>query len=359
MGALVSGRTGNEWVRLVRRWTLIPWAFLSVGILMGSQWAYMELGWGGYWAWDPVENASLLPWLTATAFLHSIIIQERRHILKVWNVGLIGATYILVILGTFTTRSGIISSVHAFAQSDVGIYFLIFLLLVTGGFVWLVSHRLPLLRNEGEIDSVWSREAAFMANNWLFTALAFATLWGTFYPLITEIVIGQQIGVNAPFFNQVNGPLLLLLVLLMGIGPLLGWRRTSLDGLRKQLLWPLAITAIFAVVFSFYSPRFYPVIGLSVCVLVLATIVQEFVRGVQARRATARAAGGGEGPLAATVSLLRRNGQRYGGYIVHLGIVMMGIAIIGNEFYVETTSVTLPRGRERRAGRLRAHLRRY
>ena len=222
VAALMSKQLGNEWVRTVRRWTLIPWMFLSAGILMGSQWAYMELGWGGYWAWDPVENASFLPWLTGTAFLHSIIIQERRGMLKVWNVVLIWATYFLVILGTFTTRSGVLESVHSFARSDVGPYFLGFLIIMAVGFLWLLFDRLPLLRSEHEVDSVLSREAAFLANNWLFTGIAFATLWGTFFPMFSEILTGQRISVAAPWFNKVNGPLFLLLLLLMGIGPLLG-----------------------------------------------------------------------------------------------------------------------------------------
>ncbi|MFN8491690.1 MAG: heme lyase CcmF/NrfE family subunit [Caldilineaceae bacterium] len=336
MGALFSKKLGNYWVRTVRRWTLIPWMFLSAGILMGSQWAYMELGWGGYWAWDPVENASFLPWLTATAFLHSIIIQERRGILKVWNIVLIGFTYFLVILGTFTTRSGIIQSVHSFAQSSVGIYFLVFLVASIFGFIWLLFDRLPLLRGENEIDSVSSRESAFVINNWLFTGLAFATLWGTFFPMFSEILTGNKISVAAPWFNKVNGPLFLLLLLMMGIGPLLGWRRTSTTALHKQLTWPILVTVVFAVLFAFFSPRLYPVIGLSVCVLVLATIIQEFVRGVLARRTIT-----GENPAIALFNLLRRNGQRYGGYIVHLAIVMIGIAVVGNTFYQSTKSVTL------------------
>ncbi len=336
MGALFSKSLGNQWVRTVRRWTLIPWMFLGAGILMGSQWAYMELGWGGYWAWDPVENASFLPWLTATAFLHSIIIQERRGILKVWNVVLIACTYFLVILGTFTTRSGIIESVHSFARSSVGMYFLVFLVISIATFVWLVFDRFPLLRSENEIDSISSRESAFLVNNWLFTGLAFSTLWGTFFPMFSEILTGRRISVNAPWFNKVNGPLFLLLLLMMGIGPLLGWRRTSAEVLRKQLTWPVLAALVFAAIFAYFSPRLYPTIGLSVCVLVLATIIQEFVRGVIARRTIT-----GENPVTALFNLMRRNGQRYGGYIVHLAIVMIGVAVIGNTFYQSTTNVNL------------------
>ena len=339
VAALLSKKLDNQWVRVIRRWTLIPWMFLSAGILMGSQWAYMELGWGGYWAWDPVENASFLPWLTATGFLHSILIQERRGILKVWNLVLIGATYFLVILGTFTTRSGILESVHSFAQSDVGAYFLGFLIFILFGYLALLFDRLPLLKSENEIDSVSSRESAFLANNWLFTGIAFATLWGTFFPMFSEIITGARISVAAPWFNKVNGPLFLLLVLLMGIGPLLGWRRTSREVLRKQFTWPLTATAAFAVVFAFFSPRPFPIAGFSVSVLVVATIIQEFVRGIGARRSVSN-----ENAIQAFGQLLQRNGTRYGGYIVHLGIVMICIAVIGNQFYISSSSVTLTEG---------------
>ena len=339
VASLLSKKLGNNWVRVVRRWTLVPWMFLSAGIIMGSQWAYMELGWGGYWAWDPVENASFLPWLTATAFLHSIIIQDRRGMLKIWNMVLIWLTYFLVILGTFTTRSGILESVHSFALSNIGPFFLGFLIFVVFGFLWLLFDRLPLLRSENRIDSVLSREAAFLANNWLFLALAFATLWGTFFPMFSEIITGQRISVAAPWFEKVNGPLFLILLIMMGVGPLLGWRRTSPSQLRKQFMWPLLVTLIAGVGLWFVSPRIYPVIGLAASIFVAATIAQEFIRGVMARRTAT-----GENPFAAFWNLLRRSGQRYGGYIVHLGIVLMGVAIIGNEFYVTRTDVTLSPG---------------
>ena len=340
VASLLSKKLGNNWVRIVRRWTLIPWMFLSAGIIMGSQWAYMELGWGGYWAWDPVENASFLPWLTATAFLHSIIIQERRGMLKVWNMVLVWLTYVLVILGTFTTRSGILESVHSFAQSDVGPYFLGFLILIIFSFIWLLFDRMPLLRSESAMDSVLSREAAFLANNWLFTGIAFAVLWGTFFPMFSEIITGQRISVAAPWFNKVTGPLFLLLFVMMGIGPLLGWRRTSANKLREQFTWPLLLSLLFALVYwLLVSKQFYPMMGLTACLFVTATIVQEFLRGVLARRAAT-----GENPFTATWQLMRRNGQRYGGYIVHLGIVLIGAAVIGNQFYVQTTNVTLAQG---------------
>jgi cytochrome c-type biogenesis protein CcmF len=346
VGALLSKRLGNEWVHTVRRWTLIPWMFLSAGIIMGSQWAYMELGWGGYWAWDPVENASFLPWLTGTAFLHSIIIQEQRGILKVWNVVLIWLTYFLVILGTFTTRSGIIESVHSFARSDVGPYFLVFLVLILFGFLWLLFDRLPLLRGEHSIDSYTSREAAFLANNWLFAGIAFATLWGTFFPMFSELLTGDRISVAAPFFNKVNGPLFLMLLFLMGAAPLLGWRHTSLAAFRKQFTLPLLAGVLVGLLVFIFARSLYPVIGLAICGFVAATIVQEYVRGVMARRTT-----NNENTLVAIANLWSRNGRRYGGYIVHLGIAMIGVAIIGNEFYQQSLSVTLAKGESATIGR--------
>ena len=336
VGALASRRVGNEWVRSVRRWTLIPWMFLSAGIIMGSQWAYMELGWGGYWAWDPVENASFLPWLTSTAFLHSIVVQEQRGILKVWNVVLIWLTYFLVILGTFTTRSGIIESVHAFALSNVGPFFLGFLIIVLFGFLWLLFDRMPLLADEQPIDSYVSREAAFLANNWIFTAIAFATLWGTFFPIFSELLTGEKISVAKPFFDKVNGPLFGILLLLMGLGPLLGWRRTNGAALRHQFTWPVLVLAVAAVISAVMGAGLYPTIGLAICAFATATIVQEFIRGVIARRLTNQ-----ENVLVAMANLFSRNGRRYGGYLVHLGIVLISVAVIGNEFFQQTTNVTL------------------
>ncbi|MFZ1754898.1 MAG: cytochrome c-type biogenesis CcmF C-terminal domain-containing protein, partial [Caldilineaceae bacterium] len=267
------------------------------------------------------------------------IIQEQRGILKTWNVVLIWLTYFLVILGTFTTRSGVLQSVHAFALSDVGPIFLGFMILIIFGFLWLLFKRLYLLKDEQSIDSYSSREAAFLGNNWLFTSITFATLWGTFFPMFSEILTGERISVAAPFFNKVNGPLFLLLFLLMGIGPLLGWRRTGMEALRKQFTWPLIAGVAIGIIAVFLSPNPWPSVGLAVCTFATATIVQEFVRGVIARRVT-----NNENPLVAMASLARRNGRRYGGYIVHLGMVMIAVAIIGNEFFQQTTNVTLAPG---------------
>lgn len=339
MGALISKRLDSSWVSTIRRWTLIPWVFLSAGIIMGSQWAYMELGWGGYWAWDPVENASFLPWLTATAFLHSVIIQEQRGILKIWNMILIWSTYFLVILGTFFTRSGVLESVHSFARSDVGIYFLVYLTFVFLGFIYLLFTRLPLLRVEHQIDGVVSRESAFLANNWLFAGITFATLWGTCFPMFSEILTGDRISVAAPWFNKVVGPLFLALVLLMGVGPLLGWRFTSPTALRRQFTWPALVALVIGALMLFFTTNVYPIIGMAICAFVTAAIVQEYVRGVVARRKHNQ-----EAIPVAMGQLIRRNGRRYGGYIVHLGIVLIGVAVLGNEFFQHTTNVTLSRG---------------
>ncbi len=346
VAALLSKKLDSGWVRTVRRWTLIPWLFLSIGIIMGSQWAYLELGWGGYWAWDPVENVSFLPWLTATAFLHSIVIQEQRGILKIWNMVLIWLTYFLVILGTFTTRSGVLESVHSFARSNIGPFFLGFMIVIVLGFLWLLFDRLPLLRDEQPIESYTSREAAFLANNWLFTGIAFATLWGTFFPMFSEILTGERISVAAPFFNKVNGPLFLLLFLLMGIGPLLGWRRTSREAMRKQFVWPVVTGVVIGVAIWLFTRTVYPALGLGVCAFATATIAQEYVRGMRARMTATD-----ENFAVATLNLWRRNGRRYGGYLVHLGMVLIAIAVIGNEFFQQTTNVTLAAGESVELGR--------
>ena len=324
VAALAAKQLGNTWIRSIRRWTLVPWLFLSLGILMGSQWAYIELGWGGYWAWDAVENASLLPWLTATAFLHSIVIQERRGMLKVWNLVLVFLTYELVLIGTFITRSGVIESVHAFALSNVGPLFLGFIALSIFGFLWLLLDRLPLLRSDNELDSMLSRESGFLFNNVVFVGIAFATFFGTTFPMFSELLTGNKISVAAPWFNKVNGPIFVVLLILMGAGPLLGWRRSTKETLRKNFQWPLLATAL---------------VGFALCTFVLATILQEFVRGASARRRIT-----GEAWPRALVNLTQKNQRRYGGYIVHLGIIMMALGIIGNSFFQLETQGTLKPG---------------
>ncbi|HEY66190.1 MAG TPA: heme lyase CcmF/NrfE family subunit [Caldilineae bacterium] len=340
VAALMTKQLGNTWVRTIRRWTLIPWLFLSVGILMGSQWAYAELGWGGYWAWDPVENASFLPWLTATAFLHSIMIQERRGMLKVWNMVLILLTFELTLVGTFITRSGIIESVHAFALSNIGPMFLAFITLTTLGFLALMWDRLPLLRGENELDGLLSREAGFLLNNLLFVGIMFATLLGTLFPIITEAVSSTKISVSAPFFNKVNGPIFLGLLVLMGVCPLLGWRISTWRTIQRQFTWPAVASLIGVILLAVLGARKpLPLVGFGVCVLIVSTIVQEFVRGVAARRGVT-----GESWLQAAGKLISRNQRRYGGYIVHLGVVLMAIGIIGSSFYQSETQANLKVG---------------
>ncbi|NOZ29733.1 MAG: heme lyase CcmF/NrfE family subunit [Chloroflexi bacterium] len=340
VAALVTKQLGNTWVRTIRRWTLISWLFLSIGILMGSQWAYAELGWGGYWAWDPVENASFLPWLTATAFLHSIMIQERRGMLKIWNMTLILLTFELTLIGTFITRSGIIESVHAFALSNIGPIFLSFIAVSTIGFLALMRDRLPLLRDEHELDGMLSREAGFLLNNLVLVGIMFATLLGTLFPIITEAVSNTKISVSAPFFNKVNGPIFLGLLILMGVCPLLGWRISTWDTIRRQFTWPAIATLIGVAILILVGVRKpLPLAGLGVCLLIVSTIGQEFIYGVMARRSAT-----GEGWLRAMGNLIRRNQRRYGGYIVHLGVVLMAVGIIGNSFYQSEAQANLAVG---------------
>jgi cytochrome c-type biogenesis protein CcmF len=329
MGALVSGRLDSQWIRSVRRWTLVAWLFNAVGILLGGQWAYVELGWGGYWAWDPVENASLMPWLTATAFLHSIMIQEKKGMLKVWNMSLVILTYTLSIFGTFLTRSGVISSVHAFAESSLGNYFLLYLAGVLLVAIVFLVKRLPQLQSDHRLESVISRESSFLFNNLFLVGIMFAVLWGTLFPIISEAVRGVKISVAAPFFNQVNVPLGLALLLLSGVCPLIAWRKASMRNLRRNFLYPLTWSFIATVVLYIAGIRHVvALISLSVCLFVCGTLLLEFTRGTQARRA----ASGGT-VWQALVSLVRRNQRRYGGYIIHFGVVLIFVGITGSAAY--------------------------
>ena len=323
--SLLSGDLDDSWVKRVRVWNLIPWMFLTIGIILGSQWAYLELGWGGFWAWDPVENASLIPWLTATAFLHSIMIQEQRGMLKVWNMILAFLGFWLVIIGTFITRSGIIDSVHAFAISNIGPLFLGFIILTFFAYLILLWYRLPDLQSDAELDSLLSREAAFLYVNVLFVVAAFVTLFGTLFPIISEAVGGTKIAVNAPYFNKVDGPIFLGILLLMGIGPLLGWRRTSNDMLKKSLAVPVALAiAVAGAVLILVTRNWVPILAWSLAALVLGTIIWEFYRGAASRHRST-----GEGWLRALGTVMARNQRRYGGYIVHFGVVLMAFGMVG------------------------------
>ena len=243
IASLITKQPGDEWIKTTRRWTLVTWMFQTTGILLGAGWAYAVLGWGGYWGWDPVENASLLPWITATAFLHSVMMQEKKGMMKVWNMVLVSSTFFLCIFGTFLTRSGIVQSVHAFAQSPIGKYFVAFLAIGIAATVYLILDRLDYLKSEAQLESVLSRESSFMFNNLILLASCFAVLWGTLFPVITEAVMGEKISVDSPFFNRVNIPIGLFLLLLTGVGPLIAWRRSSPDSLARAFFWPSGIGA--------------------------------------------------------------------------------------------------------------------
>src|SRR5216117_354541 len=286
IAALLSKKLDAEWLVAVRKWTLVSWLFLSIGLLIGMWWAYVELGWGGYWAWDPVENAALLPWLVMTAFLHSVMIQEKRGMLKKWNLGLIIGAWLLSIFGTFLTRSGVIASVHSFTQSPVGYFFLVFLVLAAVASFTLYAIRLPLLATEARLESMVSREASFFFNNLLLIGLAFSVLWGTLYPILSELVQGTKVTVGPPFFNQVNIPLGLALLALTGIGPLIAWRRASVPNLQRQFAVPGTVGVFTALILLVAGMRdFYALMAIGLGGFVVGTVVQEFARGARAMRA--------------------------------------------------------------------------
>jgi len=338
MAALLSKRLDVDWLVAIRKWTLLSWLFLSIGICLGMWWAYVELGWGGYWAWDPVENASLLPWLTMTAFLHSVMIQEKRGMLKKWNLALIIGSWLLSIFGTFITRSGVISSVHSFTQSNVGYFFLFFLIAAGTASFALYATRLPLLDAEARLESMVSREASFLFNNLLLVGIAFSVLWGTLFPILSELVQGTKVTVGPPFFNQVNIPLGLALLALTGVGPLVAWRRASLPNLRRQFAVPATVGAFTLLVMLVGGMRdFSALMAIGLGAFVLATVVQEFARGAGARHRQY-----GEGYALALGRLLARNRRRYGGYIVHTGIVILFIAFAGMAFKTETEATLRP-----------------
>jgi cytochrome c-type biogenesis protein CcmF len=331
MAALATGKLGAEWITSTRRWTLVAWAFLGMGLLLGGRWAYVELGWGGYWAWDPVENAALLPWLTSTAYLHSVMIQERKGMLKVWNVSLIVLTYLLCVFGTFLTRSGVVSSVHAFAESDFAKIFLVFIALAAGASAALVFHRLRALKSDNELDSMISRESGFLYNNLLFLVASFAVLWGTMYPVLSEAIQGEKAMVGPAWFNRVNVPIGLALLALTGVGPLLAWRKSSLDSLRRNFTWPLVFGLATGVVLALLGVRHaYALICFSLSAFVIGTIVQEFHKGARARRIHR-----GGSYAGALLDLTLVNTRRYGGYVVHFGIVLIFIGVAGSAFDTE------------------------
>jgi len=330
MAALLTRQLGNIWIISTRKWVLFSWLCLSIGNLLGAQWAYMELGWGGYWAWDPVENASLIPWLTATAYLHSVMIQERRGMLKVWNMLLIILTFTLTIFGTFLVRSGILSSVHSFAVSPLlGTLFLTFIgLIVIFSFTLLLS-RWSLLKGENELDSLLSRESTFLFNNLILVGAAFAIFWGTIFPLISQAVRGTKITVGPPFYNQIMIPIGLALLLLTAICPLISWRKASGKNLRKNFLYPLIISVIGGVVILRWTIQHpYALISFTLAIFVAATIIIEFAKGTKARKEMTEG-----GYLKSFFSLITRNKRRYGGYIIHIGMVCLFVGITGSSAF--------------------------
>jgi cytochrome c-type biogenesis protein CcmF len=333
MASLITRQPGEAWIHTTRKWSLITWGFQSMGIMLGQGWAYAVLGWGGYWGWDPVENASLLPWITATAFLHSVMMQEKKGMMKVWNMVLVSATFLLCIFGTFLTRSGVVSSVHAFAQSSLGAWFLGFLVIATSFTAWLILTRLDYLKSEAQLESVLSRESSFLFNNLILLASCFAVLWGTMFPVITEYVMGEKITVGAPFFNKVNIPIGLFLLLLTGVGPLIAWRRSSWESLKRAFRWPtLGGLALAAVLLASGVRHFYALVSFGLCAFVAITVVMEFWKGSRAI-----ALKNNMNLLRAMVELTHRNTRRYGGYLVHMGIVIMFIGYTGAAFNKDTT----------------------
>lgn len=339
IAALITGELDSGWLRSIRRWTLAAWTIQTTGLLLGAWWAYHVLGWGGYWGWDPVENAALLPWLTATAFLHSTMVQERRGSLKVWNLALIIATFALCIFGTFEVRSGIISSVHSFAYSAIGGVFLGFLAAVLLISIGLFVYRLPRLRPEHDFDSVVSREGSFLLNNLLLTGIAFATFWGTLFPLLSSSFRGQTMTVGADFYQQVNGPLFAILILVMGIGPLLAWRRASWPSVWRNFRWPALIAAVVAIALPILGVRdFWAVVGFVICAFSAATILYEVWRGVRVRHAH------GENYAQAALMLFNRHRVRYGGYLVHMGLIILAVGVIGGHFFQTQQEAQLKRG---------------
>jgi cytochrome c-type biogenesis protein CcmF len=338
LGALMMRYPGEKWIHITRRWTMVTWLFLTCGIFLGAHWAYSVLGWGGYWGWDPVENASLMPWLTGTAFLHSVMMQEKRGMMKTWNVWLIFSTFLLTILGTLLTRSGIVSSVHAFASSDIGDWFYGFILIVFGVCLFTFFKQKDHLKSENKLESLVSRESSFLFNNLILLVACFTVLWGTLFPILSEYVQGSKVTVGAPFYNRVNIPIGLFLLFLTGIGPLLAWRSTSLRSIRRNFVLPCIAMAVAFVVVIIAGVRpwsagddmqseIFSLVTFTLAAGVITAIAAEFLRGANVVRTQT-----GKNLLGSTLLLIRRNTRRYGGYIVHFGIVVMFIGIAGGAF---------------------------
>ncbi|HEX8645809.1 MAG TPA: cytochrome c-type biogenesis CcmF C-terminal domain-containing protein [Thermoleophilaceae bacterium] len=348
IGALIVRRADAEWIRATRRFALIAWTFLTCGILLGALWSFSELGWGGYWAWDPVENASLMPWLLGTAFLHSVMVQEKRGMLKIWNASLIVGAFVMALLGTFLVRSGILDSIHAFGASTLGLPFLIFIGIVLIGSVVLIVLRRDSLRSEARLDSLLSREAFFLLNNLVLLVMCVVVFWGTFFPLISEALTGDRLSLQQPYFNFVSVPLALVLVLLSGIGPMLTWRRITPGALRRSFQWPFAASALALVAMLVLTPAEESIPSLlmfTFVAFVIAVVVQEIARGTGARRTMT-----GERVPAALGALLSRNRRRYGGYLVHVGIAVAFLGVAASSAFLEQRDVRMTAGQTTEVG---------
>ncbi|PYV69793.1 MAG: cytochrome C biogenesis protein, partial [Acidobacteria bacterium] len=342
LAALAMKYPGEKWIHITRRWTMVTWGFLTCGVFLGMHWAYNVLGWGGYWGWDPVENASVMPWFTGTAFLHSVMMQEKRGMLKTWNMWLIFSTFMLAIFGTFLTRSGVVNSVHAFAQSSIGDWFVTFLAIILATCVYFYWKNRSHLRGEHKLESLISRESSFLFNNLLLLLACFTVLWGTLFPVLSEWIQGHKVTVGPPFFNKVSIPVALLLLLLTAVGPLLAWRKTSFESLKRNFLWP-SLGALAVGAFLMATPPawggpfglhpwndvsyFYSLMAIMLSVLVALTVISEFVRG-------GRVISGhtGQGLGISVLHLAHRNTRRYGGYVVHLGVIIVFIGFAGSAF---------------------------
>ncbi len=347
MGALLARRVDADWIKSIRRFAFAGWLFLGIGILLGARWSYSELGWGGYWGWDAVENASLMPWLTATAFLHSLMLQEKRGMLKVWNVSLVLATGTLAIMGTFLVRSGVLNSIHAFGGATLGVPFVCLIGVLIAGSIYLVVSRREMLRSENRLDSLLSREAVFLANNLVLVALCFVIFWGTYFPLISEAFTGQESSVGPPWFDRYTVPLALVLVLLSGIGPVIAWRRATLANARRNFLVPLACAALALIVLLAAGIAHKPAALAMFCIaaFVFGSVGQEFARGTRVRRQMAD-----EPPPRALLSLVRRNRRRYGGYIVHIGIAVLFIGVAASSSFQHASELQMRPGQATRVG---------
>lgn len=351
MASLITKQPGEAWIATTRRWTLVTWMFQTTGVLLGAGWAYAVLGWGGYWGWDPVENASLLPWITATAFLHSVMMQEKKGMMKVWNMVLVSATFFLCIFGTFLTRSGIVNSVHAFSQGPIGMYFVVFLSLGIAATVTLIVSRLDFLKSEAQMESVLSRESSFLFNNLVLLASCFAILWGTLFPVISEKFTGEKISVDAPFFNRINIPIALFLLFLTGVGPLIAWRKSSFDSLRRAFLWPTVVGVAVSIGLLAIGVRsFYALVSFGLCAFVLVSVAMEFFKG-----ASAIASKDKTSFISSVMELTHRNTRRYGGYLVHVGVVIMFIGFTGKAFDQQMT-VEISKGDAVTLGKYTLHL---